>query len=202
MKLIEKEYCYILDGIFNMPVIAGFTKPNLKGNLPGDINTALSFLKKDLKTAYLNQLHSSQINYIEKEGLFQGDGLFTKAGNLVLVVKTADCLPVFFSSEDCETIGIVHMGWRSAKEGILNNIMVDSVRQKKGFSSFRVVAGPGLRKCCYQVGEEFLRYADIKAFLEEKKDKLYFDPAAFARGTLIKKGLKAKNFFDVGICSF
>jgi hypothetical protein len=191
MKLKNEKYAYLFN--LSSSTIAGFTKNILKGELPQDIKKALSFLEKDLGVCFLNQLHSSKVNFVEKEGLYSGDGLFTKVENLVLVVKTADCLPIFFASR-YGWIGIVHMGWQGAKEGILDNINFD-------LSSFKVVVGVGLRLCCYKVGEEFLRYNMLKDFIRRKTDGFYFDSISFIKEKLYKKGLKKDNFFDLGICS-
>ncbi|UCD15329.1 MAG: polyphenol oxidase family protein [Candidatus Omnitrophota bacterium] len=190
MRLLEEEYCYIIDGVFPDHIIAGFTKPNLEGNLPEDIKGALAFLGNDFSVSYLNQQHSDRINFVEEGGIYKGDGLFSAGENLALVVRTADCLPLFFYDIKKEIIGIVHMGWQGAVSGILNNIESD-------FSSAIVVAGVGMRQCCYQVGEDFLDYLNLSDFLIRKNDRLYFDPVGFVR-----KKTNKSSFFDLDICSF
>jgi YfiH family protein len=195
VKLIEKEHCYIIDEVFPSNIIAGFTKPTVGGNLPQDINTSLSYLGWQFQISYLNQIHSSKVNCIENSGIYEGDALFSKKDDFVLIVKTADCLPIFFHSVELNMIGIVHMGWRGAKVGILGNINED-------ISSFKIVAGVGLRKCCYEVGEEFLNYPQFVDFLNRKNNKLYFDVVGFTKEQLRKKELREDNFFDLGICSF
>ena len=194
MKLTEHEHCFLIKDFFISGVIAGFTKDNLDGNLPQDIYKALSFANQEFKLASLKQIHSSIINLVEDEGLFEGDALFTKADKLVLVVKTADCLPLFFESQKQGVIGVVHMGWRPAQEGILDKINYD-------LSSFKVVAGVGLRKCCYQVGDEFLEFPNFKPFLDKKEGGFYFDSIRFVKESLMKKDLQEENFSDLNICS-
>ena len=111
------------------------------------------------------------------------------------MVRTADCLPLYFSSSELDIVGVVHMGWRSAKEDILNNIKYD-------LSSFKVVAGVGLRNCCYKVGDEFYDIDNMKRFLIKKENKYYLDIIRFSQDSLIKKGLRSENFFDLKMCSF
>jgi copper oxidase (laccase) domain-containing protein len=193
VKLVEKEFCYIFDDFFGPSVIAGFTKDTLKGMVPRDIKKTLSFLEEEYKLAYLKQIHSSRINFIKKDGESEGDGLFSKDNNLVMIVRTADCLPLFFASQEEQIFGVMHMGWKPAQQGILENI---------GFNlaSFKVAAGVGLRKCCYRVGEEFLEFSSFRPFLEKRQSGFYFDPIDFAREYLWRKGLPRENFFDTGIC--
>lgn len=195
MKLIEKEYSYILDLSPGGAITVGFTKNNLTGGLPGDMLKALDFLKEKFAVAYMNQVHGAIVRLIDAPGMYECDGLFTRNDNLTLVIKTADCMPITLYSEKENMIGAVHMGWRSAKEGILDNIKFD-------LSSFKAIAGPGMRKCCYKVGEEFRGYSRFRKFLEPKSGALYFDPIGFFKEGLRQKGLAEENFFDIDICSY
>jgi len=187
MRLQERnEYFFIKDSCF----LFGFTKPAFKNSILEleDLN------KLNLKIATLKQIHSSKINIIEKASNYQGDGLFTSTSDLVLTVKTADCLPIFLYSKELNVCGIIHMGWRGAVSGILENIPFN-------LNSFKVIAGVGLRKCCYKVGKEFLEF-NIYPFILNIKGVLYFDVIEFTKNILISKGLKEENFLDLGICSF
>ena len=202
MRFVEREYCTLIEGFFDSRVIAGFTKPVLKGVLPLDIQKALSFLNAEISVSSMNQLHSAIVCHVDEPGVYEGDALFARDKNHALVVKTADCLPLFFYSEKHETVGVVHMGWRSAEKGILNNIMFDSGCRQQELSSFKVIAGVGLRQCCYEVGKEFFGYPDLKPFLKKRNEKFYFDSVDFAREVLFGIGLKRENFLNIDICNF
>ncbi|MCM8831616.1 MAG: polyphenol oxidase family protein [Candidatus Omnitrophica bacterium] len=191
MRIVENRYHFSIEEILPKDVIVGFTKPIIKKNL----NIDKIDLNNSFKVASLKQLHSTKINVVKDEGLYAGDGLITKSNKLLLVVKTADCLPIFLYSKLKNLIGLVHMGWRGAINGILDNL-------PQNLSSFKVIAGVGLRSCCYKVGREFLKYKEILPFLIKKDNVLYFDPIRFLIEKLKLKGLKEENFFDIGICSF
>ena len=193
MFLTQRENHCLIDGILPSYVLAGFTKNNIPGNLPQDIVKISSF-NKSVRLAYLNQTHSDRVNVIKSPGVYDGDALFTDLDNCVLAIKTADCLPLFFLSTQLGVIGILHMGWRPAEKGILENIPYD-------LSSFIVISGVGLRFCCYQVGKEFLDYVRLLKYVKDYNNKFYFDPVEFAKDELLKLGLKEKNFFDLDICS-
>jgi hypothetical protein len=196
MKLIEYEYCWLIDDFFPTGIIAGFTKPNINGKNPReDIGKALAFLNHDFSVSYLNQIHSGIIHQVRGASLWEGDGLFTQDKNHLLIVKTADCLPVILFSEKLKTIGVIHMGWRSAQQGILNNSGFD-------LSLFKVFIGPAMRECCFEVGREFKDIKVFTDFLEERQGKLYFNSAKFAGSNLQRAGVGKADFVDCGICSF
>ena len=194
MDLIEKEYSYLFDFPHHYTVIAGFTKNRLKGNPPEDLPKALSFIDKKFYVSYMDQVHGPEIKVIDSPGQYRCDGLFTGSEDISLAVRTADCLPILFYSKKEGVIGAVHMGWRSAEKGILDNIPFD-------LASFIVLSGAGMRKCCYELGAEFLNYPTIRPFLGKRGAAYYLDPIAFAKQKLFRKGLKSENFFDVDICN-
>lgn len=194
MELIESKNCRIFKDFFSPSIIAGFTTKAIDGDLPESIEKIPILKNNNLQLAYLKQIHSDNIHFVKEKSLNEGDGLFTDTNNLALVVRTADCLPLFLSSDKENVIGIIHMGWRGAAGGILDNISYD-------LSSFKVACGVGLRHCCYEVGEEFLYYPNFKDYIDKRDVKLYFNPISFVRDVLIKKGLKPQNFYDSDICS-
>lgn len=201
MKLTKKKYHYAIEDFFSSLVRTGFTTKEISGKLPSDI-PVLSFLKDKSRVVYLNQIHSEKIHFVQKPGVYEGDGLFTREKDLTLIVKTADCLPLVFCSEDMDIIGVVHMGWRSAKAGILDQIILLLNEWCNDLVSFKVIAGVAMRSCCYEVGEEFLNYEFLSQYVRKKNDRLYFDPVVFARQKLMAYGLKEENFLDMNICSF
>jgi polyphenol oxidase len=184
---------------FEEKVIAGFTKPDLPGEMPQDIFTALG---KTIPYAWMKQVHGPVIHEVNKEGKYEGDGLFTKAKNFVLVVRTADCLPILLSRKEncCEAkrgeaeIGAVHMGWRSAQTGILDNL-------PKDLGGYKVFLGPAMRKCCFEVGDDFKQYKNFTKYIGKLGDKLRFDPVGFACDHLLARGLLPQNLYDCNICT-
>ena len=168
---------------------------NISGDSACDLDKVLLSLGIKVPVSFLNQLHSGIVNYIEEPGAYEGDALFTTSRNNTLVVRTADCLPIFFEDANTKTIGIIHMGWRSAKRKILNGIRGDLYNTK-------LAAGVGLRKCCYEVKGDFLKIPEFLSCIEEKDKKLYFDPISFVKTTLQAQGLDNNSLLDIGICSF
>jgi hypothetical protein len=183
-----------LTSFFPENIIAGFTNSRIDGDPAHDMKSVLSFRSSPPGVAYMKQVHGSTVNVVGSPGITVCDGIFTRRKDLVLVVKTADCLPLIFHNEREGIIGAVHMGWRSAKEGILKNIPY-------ALEGFKVLAGVGMRVCCFEVGDEFKEYAAIGPHLISRGARHYFDPVSFAKTVLTSAGLEAENFFDLGICS-
>jgi copper oxidase (laccase) domain-containing protein len=194
VRSIEKEHSILIDTPNGDEALIGFTKPTISGDPSEDAPKALSLTAGAFGTSFMKQVHGADIKLVDRPGQYTCDGIFTAAEKLALFVKTADCLPLLFYSKEKGVTGAVHMGWRSAKDGILENIPF-------GLSSFEVIAGVGMRDCCYQVGSEFLDHGRFNGFVGMREGVYYFDPVGFARTELIKKGLSEKMFFDYNICS-
>ncbi len=194
MNLIENNYAYFIKGIkTDFSVTLGFTKPYIEGiTIEKDIKRV--FERKNIYYTHLKQLHSSKIVFTDREGMHTADGLITQKKNLILIIKTADCLPLFIIDNMKKQIGLVHIGWKGAKKGILNNLDID-------FSSSYAIAGVGLRKCCYRIGKDFLTVKPFSRFIIQKENCLYLDIISFIKSSLIEKGMPQENFFDVDICS-
>lgn len=85
---------------------------------------------------------------------FGVDGLVTEKKDLLLSVRTADCVPVLLSDKQKTVCAAVHAGWR----GTLGGITLEAIRQMErlGANRSNIVAaiGPCIGQCCYEVGGE------------------------------------------------
>jgi purine-nucleoside/S-methyl-5'-thioadenosine phosphorylase / adenosine deaminase len=75
------------------------------------------------------------------------DGQATSAAGLVPLVFVADCLPVALSGPG--GVAMVHCGWRGLRAGIV-------ARGAEAISATKAAIGPGIGRCCYEVGQEVL----------------------------------------------
>jgi YfiH family protein len=84
-----------------------------------------------------------------------GDALMTDQAGIVLSVRTADCMPILLVDPLRRAIAAVHAGWRGGLQRIVEKT-VGVMRATFGSDPRRVLAavGPGIRACCYEVGEE------------------------------------------------
>lgn len=194
MQTLALTHARFWQDVFPATVVAGYTGPSLAGDVAAEMPALLAARGIDAAVAHMKQVHGGDVRLVDAPGRYECDGLFTAATGLVLVVRTADCLPLVLYSAKERVAGVVHMGWRSAEAGILEHITFD-------LSSFSCVAGVGMRCCCYAVGEDFASKDRVKDFVGKTEQGYYFDPVAFARVFLMRRGLPERRFIDTGICS-
>lgn len=105
----------------------------------------------------LRQIHSDIIHFVDSapDEPLAGDGLISATPGLLLAVLAADCLPVILADTKRHAVGVFHAGWR----GTLKRIVEKGVGEMhRHFDSrprdLKAAIGPGIRGCCYEVGEE------------------------------------------------
>lgn len=113
--------------------------------------------------AMARQVHGTRIEEVEpssESGVRVGgeaDGLLTVAPDILLVVTTADCVPVYIARPGGGGIAILHAGWRGAAAGILESAIerfVTSYGVEAG--DLLVHLGPSICGTCYEVGAAVL----------------------------------------------
>lgn len=152
----------------------------------------------------LNQIHSNKIIIFNNDKSNEsGDGIITQRKNILLGIKVADCLPVALFSEDCEIIGIFHIGW----QGFYQKISEEIIRLFKNYKNkIYFLLMPSIEQKCYPVDssiyEKFKKVYEEK-FLEKiflKKDnKYYLDLRKGVREILNKYFLELPG---LELCSF
>jgi YfiH family protein len=105
------------------------------------------------------QIHSDLIRVLERPPAnpqrMRGDGLVTARPGMLLSILAADCLPVLLVDTRQRVVAALHCGWRGTV-GRLAQKGVGVMRQRFGSrpKDLLVAIGPGIRACCYEVGEE------------------------------------------------
>ncbi|HLF18264.1 MAG TPA: peptidoglycan editing factor PgeF [Candidatus Omnitrophota bacterium] len=155
----------------------------------------------------IHQVHGDRVVIASKNKLSkldaveEADALVTNQKNLAIVIRTADCLPVFLYDPAHEAIAIAHCGWKSTYLHILKNVMIVMKNQFATRSAdLRVAFGPAIRAQHYEVGEEFKEYFP-NDFIE-KNDCLYLDLVQANRKELLSQGVTEKNVYDCGVCTY
>jgi YfiH family protein len=122
----------------------------------------------------------------------EADAAVTRTARKVLVVLTADCLPVLLCDDAGTVAGIAHAGWRGLAAGVIESV-VAAMRVPPG----RVLAyiGPGIGAAAYEVGQE-VRQAFLtqntdaaQAFTASEGGKFLADLALLARQRLQRSGV-------------
>jgi polyphenol oxidase len=135
---------------------------------------------------FLHQTHSSNILNVDASALSNNDstkfvqncdGLITRIHeepDVVLTVKTADCVPLFLFDPRTRARGIVHCGWR----GLWKQIVVLAIKRMRAEldvdpSTLLMHIGPCIMSSNYEVG------ADVAALfphqIEERGRQTFLD---------------------------
>jgi YfiH family protein len=107
----------------------------------------------------LRQIHSDLISRVDGSEVAResiaGDGLVTDTPGIVIVVQTADCLPIILVDRKLHALGVFHAGWRGTAQRIVEKGVGEMRKHFKSDPRNLLAAiGPGVQSCCYEVGEE------------------------------------------------
>lgn len=105
------------------------------------------------------QVHGIKAAKVLEQGQDCGecDALWTQKENVVLAVRTADCLPILMAHQSGHAIAAIHAGWR----GLLARIIPATFQQmeEQGLApeyrdhhKWIAVIGPSIGPCCFEVG--------------------------------------------------
>jgi len=120
---------------------------------------------KRLRPVIMRQMHSDIIHRLDEAPgkKLEGDALMTNVPGLLLVIRTADCLPVLLVDEENQAVAAVHCGWRGTEKRILEKA-VTAMGEAYGSKpeDMMVALGPCIGPACYEVGPE-VRQAYLNA---------------------------------------
>lgn len=112
---------------------------------------------RGFRPVVMRQLHSDIIHRLDGNpaGKLEGDALMTDVRGLLLVVRTADCLPALLVDETHKAVASVHCGWRGTEKRILEKA-VQAMGRAYGSEPGELLAalGPCIGSACYEVGPE------------------------------------------------
>lgn len=137
---------------------------------------------------------------LEKGQLPEADGIVTDERNLALVIRSADCVPVFIFDPDTPAVGICHAGWRGTKKGIVPRTL-EMLSRSFGsrVRSMKAAMGPAICLDCYEVGGEFNDY--FPGFVHFREKKHFFDLRGAVRNELAQGGLAPEAIWDSTRCT-
>ncbi len=186
-------------------VVAGITPPLDACGYPLDLAAPEDHLGP-LQTVFgasgwpvywIRQIHGSEVVEVSDAHpsgpIATADALMTDRPGILLLTRHADCPPVLVYDPVHRVLGLAHSG----RKGTLSNIagaLVRAMSNAYGSIPADMVAsiGPGIRSCCYQVGEEVLEEAesgtDGRWFVRRRGD-LFMDLQGMIASRLWEGGL-------------
>jgi len=108
------------------------------------------------KVIEMNQVHGIHVEEVFSETLSpisDSDGTFTFEKDLALIVRIADCLPIFVY-HPVGMIAAIHAGRKGTQNEILGRFCIN-MKEKHGlFSGFKFYFGPCICESCYEINPE------------------------------------------------
>jgi YfiH family protein len=166
---------------------------------------------KGLRPVIMRQIHSDVINRLEAApaGKLEGDALVTNVPGLLLVVRTADCLPVLLVDPANRAVASVHCGWRGTQKRILEKTVL-AMGQAYGTNPAGLLAafGPCVGPACYEVGAEVKESFGAAGFPDDvfkpvpgRAGKHLLDLLRANAWLLGEMGLNKLNVWSAGACT-
>jgi purine-nucleoside/S-methyl-5'-thioadenosine phosphorylase / adenosine deaminase len=112
----------------------------------------------------LRQIHSDIVHVVgsadvpQGEQAPKGDALITREPGVLLVVQTADCIPILLADTKHHAVAAIHSGWRGTAQRIAEKTL-GRMQMEFGTRPQDVIAavGPGIGGRCYEVGHEVVK---------------------------------------------
>jgi polyphenol oxidase len=159
------------------------------------------------------QVHSADVRVVLDRGDARHDtehcdALTTIAPNILLAVKTADCVPVLLGDARTGAVAAVHAGWRGTLASIVARTL-ERMNETYGTTAadVRAAIGPAAGACCYEVGGEVIeafheRFPEAAEwFTPTRAGHAHVDLQRANRDQLIAAGVPAEAINIAPLCT-
>ncbi len=180
----------------------GFTESD------ADINDIGEYLNAE-KILQLEQVHGNKIffsNNIQEKS--EGDGIILCERKILIVIRTADCVPLFFRTRDYKYAGIIHIGWRGLYLGIGQNLIDLLKRMGTGTNDLFFFTGPAIEGRCYNVQSDLVeKFRESDFIIDDLFKKIangqyLMDLIKGITVCLKRIGVPKRNITHSDICTF
>ncbi len=136
----------------------------------------------------------------------EADALVTDQPGVLLVTRHADCMPLLIWDPRCRALGLAHSGRRGTLANVAASLL-GAMRDWYGTRPSEVVAsvGPGIRECCYEVGEDAFETPAERAvaapYLRHRDGSLYLDLFHLLEAQLRKAGARVVHGIEEAECT-
>ena len=155
--------------------------------------------------ATLHQTHSDTVVTAGGRSgcLGDGDALLENTPGVLVGVKTADCIPLLMVDPVHRAVAAVHAGWRGSAQKIAARAIAE---MEKEFGTrpedLHVAIGPGIGKCCYQVGPEVAaEFAEYDPALRDSTQPVHLDLGELNRRQVMASGVDPSRIYLAGLCT-
>ncbi len=136
------------------------------------------------------------------------DALTSKIENILIGVKTADCVPVLIGDPHTKSFAAVHAGWRGTVESIVLKA-IEKMQNEFGTKPEDLICSIGPAATCknYEIGQDVIDAfhkkfsTGGKLFVETRKGHALIDLHLANKEQLLSVGVKEENIFTASLCT-
>jgi hypothetical protein len=137
-----------------------------------------------------------------------GDALLSNQPNVLLLVASADCVPIVLADPVTGWIAAVHAGWRGTAARVLDTALDALESRGVRIAGLSAAFGPSIARDRYEVGPEVVAAlldaypaAPADAVRTLRNGKALLDVAAFNEAALLARGVEPANLNRPGVCN-
>jgi YfiH family protein len=205
-----------LGGVSQFPAndlnLAGFGE-DADENIRENRKRFLQAFGENFRLATAWQVHGDTVKTVKnsidaEDGNGKFDALVSNLENVLLGVKTADCVPVLIGDARTKSFAAIHAGWRGTVQSIVPKA-IEKMRAEFGSNPQDLICAIGAAASCknYEIGadvidafrENFSNIEDI--FIPTRAAHALIDLPLANRRQLIACGVAPENIFAAPFCT-
>ena len=192
--------------------LAGFDE-DTGSNIFENRRRFLDVFDGDFLLATVWQVHGDKIKIIKDEDELllddeKADGLISNFPNVLIGIKTADCVPVLIGDPKTKAFAAVHAGWRGTAHSIVKNA-VAQMRASYKSEPKNLICAIGAAACGrnYEVGRDVIEAFEENfstcgnLFLTTRENHALVDLPLANREQLLSLGVAPENIFTAPFCT-
>ncbi|MBN2039287.1 MAG: peptidoglycan editing factor PgeF [Spirochaetes bacterium] len=159
------------------------------------------------KIFILDQVHGDSIIIIDEvpgkqsDTFPEADGIITDISGLCLIIRTADCVPVFAYDNERKVIGAVHAGWRGCRQNITGKMIREMQRVYRSESrNIYAFILPSIGPQNYNVNADVADFFPIDK--EIKNGNIYLNLWTNIERSLLEEGVLGQNIYNSAVSTF
>jgi len=192
--------------------LAGYDEDS-EENIAENRRRFLSVFDKNYALASCWQIHSADVRVVKDladaaDGNCKMDALVSDADNVLLGVKTADCVPVLVADVKTKAFAAIHAGWRGTVQSIVINA-IEKLKENYGTDPKDLICAIGPAATCknYEIGQDVIdafraNFPDSEnLFTPTKQNHALIDLHTANNQQLKSIGVLPENIYVAPLCT-
>jgi len=192
--------------------LAGYDEDSAE-NIAENRRRFLEVFGGDFQIASCWQTHSADVRIVKnladaQDGNQKNDALVSDLKNILVGVKTADCVPVLLGDTKTKSFAAVHAGWRSSASSIVIKA-IEKMRENYGTAARDLICAIGPAASCknYEVGQDVIDAFEKNfstcgnLFRKTRDGHALIDLHLANKEQLLSVGIKPENIFTAPFCT-